>query len=147
MVSGLKPPCRLGLQNMPTAPLLRGKTRPNEATCWLWVATCKALGLNPGGWAVIDPATEWSMACNTSLWPLLGVMGGQIGPDPINRLVLTCPSTYVCFFSWSYHTICSCGTIRSTFAELFLALYSICATRWGLRVNWGRTYDCCEIVV
>ena len=22
---------------------------PNEATCWLWVATRKALGWNPGG--------------------------------------------------------------------------------------------------
>ena len=49
------------------------------ATCWPWVATRKALGLDPGGWAVIDPVTEWSMACNTPLWPLLGQTGSWIG--------------------------------------------------------------------
>ena len=94
---------------------VRTPTSTNEATCWPWVATHKVLGRNPGGWVVIDPTTEWSMACNTSLWPLLGLTGGRIGPDPINRLVPTCLSTYVFFFR-SYHTICSRGTIRSTFA-------------------------------
>ena len=53
-------------------PLRRGKTRPNEVTSWPWVATRKALGWIPGGWAVTDPATEWSMACNTPFSPLLG---------------------------------------------------------------------------
>ena len=67
----------------------------NEATCWPWVVTRKALGRIPGGWAVIDPATEWSMACNTPLWPLLGLTGGLIGPDPINRLVMSSPSIYI----------------------------------------------------
>ena len=81
------------------------------------------------------------MACNTPLWPLLGLTDGRIGPDPINRLVPTCPSTCVGFVfvflpSRSYHTICSCGTLRSTFAELFPTLFfSICARRRGLRVN------------
>ena len=99
------------------------------------MATRKALGQIPGGWAVIDPVTEWSMTCNTSLWPLLGLTGGRIRPDPINRLVPTCPSTLFFLISWSYHTICSCRTIRSTFAELFPTLYSIHARRRGLRVN------------
>ena len=35
-------PCRLGQYNTPTAPLQRGKTPPNRATCWPWVATCDA---------------------------------------------------------------------------------------------------------
>ena len=87
----------------------------NEATCWPWVATRKALGRIPGGWAVIDPVTEWSLACNTSLWPLLGLTGGRIGPDPINRLVPTCPSTYVgCFFFYFPDRI-----IQSALVELF----------------------------
>ena len=74
----------------------RGVPPPrNEAACWSWVATRKTLGRIPGGWAVIDPATEWSMACNTPLWPLLGLTGGRIGPDPINRLVMSSTSTYI----------------------------------------------------
>ena len=55
----------------------------------------KALGRIPGGWAVIDLVTEWSMACNTSLWPLLGLTVGRIGPDPINQLVMSSPSIYI----------------------------------------------------
>ena len=39
----------------------------NGATCWPWVATCKVLGLNHGGWAVIDPMIELSMTCNSPL--------------------------------------------------------------------------------
>ena len=35
------------------------------------------------------------MVCNTPLWPLLGLTGGRIGPDPINRLVMSSPSTYI----------------------------------------------------
>ena len=42
------------------------------------------------------------------------------------------------FFSQSYLTICCCGTIRSTFAELFPTLYSIRAKRQGLRVNYAE---------
>ena len=42
--------------------------------------TRKAIGRDSDGWAVIDPATEWSMSCNTPLWPLLGLTGGRIGP-------------------------------------------------------------------
>ena len=81
------------------------------------------------------------MVCNTPLWPLLGLTGGRIGPDPINRLVPTCPSTYVfylfIFFTfpivsynlllWNY-SIYFCGTISNP-------LFSICARRRGLRVN------------
>ena len=37
------------------------------------------------------------MACNTPLWPLLGLAGGRIGPDPINRLVMSSPSTYISY--------------------------------------------------
>ena len=85
----------------------------SEATCWPWVATHKALGRNP----VIDPATEWSMACNTPLWPLLGLTGGRIGPDPINRLVPISPCTYVCFF------------LPIILYDLLLLNYSICSCR------------------
>ena len=59
--------------------LCRGVRPLNEAICWPWVATCKALGWNPGSWAVIDLVTEWSMVCNIPLWPLLGLTGGWIG--------------------------------------------------------------------
>ena len=47
---------------------------------WPWMATCKALSWDPGSLAVVDPATKWSMSCNTLLWPLLGLTGGPIGP-------------------------------------------------------------------
>ena len=125
---------------MLTAPLQICKTPPpNEATCWPWVVTHKALGQIPGGWAVIDPVTEWSMACNTSLWPLLGLTGGRIRPDPINRLVPTCPSMWFCLFFFTFpivsynlllwnYLIYFCGTISDP-------LFSICARRRGLRVN------------
>ena len=79
------------------------------------------------------------MACNTSLWPLLGLTGGRIGPDPINRLVPTYPSTYVVLFFFTFpivsynpllwnYSIYFCGTISNP-------LFSICARRRGLRVN------------
>ena len=57
-----------------------GLGKYDEATCWPWVAICKALGRIPGGWAVLDPVTEWSMSCNTPLWPLLGLMVRRTGP-------------------------------------------------------------------
>ena len=126
--------------------LCRGvRPPPNETTCWPWLVTRKALGRNPGGWAAIDLATEWSMAYNTLLWPLLGLTGGRIEPDPINRLVQTCHSTYVCFFSQSYYTICSCGTIRSALVETFPTLYFIYARRrgWGSIVLRVRTLNHC----
>ena len=66
-------PCRLG-NRICQLHLCRGeKHTPNGATCWPWVVTCKALGQDPGGWAVIDLATEWSMTYNMALWPLLGL--------------------------------------------------------------------------
>ena len=78
------------------------------------------------------------MACNTPLWPLLGLTGGRIGPDPINRLVPTCPSTCGFFFFYFPDRI-----IQSALVELFDLLlrnyfqpffFSICARRRGLRV-------------
>ena len=79
------------------------------------------------------------MACNTPLWPLLGLTGGRIGPDPINRLVPTCPSTCVVLFFFTFPivsynlllwntSIYFCGAISNP-------LFSICARRRGLRVN------------
>ena len=72
------------------------------------------------------------MACNTPLWPLLGLMGVQIGPDPINRLVPTCPSTYVCF---------SPNHIWSALVETFPTLYFIYARRQGLKINCAESQD------
>ena len=125
--------------------LCRGVRPPlHEATCWLWAVTCKALGWNPGGWTVIDPATEWSMACNTSLWPLLGLTGGQIGPDPINQLVLTCPSTYVWF---SPDRIMQSALVELldlllwNYSKPFIP-YMLEGGGWGSIVLRGRTYEC-----
>ena len=135
---------------MLTAPLQRGKTPPNEATCWPWAATCKALGQNPDCWAVIDPATEWSVACNTSLWPLLGLMGGQIGPDLINWLILTCPSTYIGLF-FPNHIVQSAlvelfNLILRNYSQPFIP-YVLEGGGWGSIVLRSRTYDRCEIVI
>ena len=79
--------CRIRRLQYPPPPM-----RPPVGRGWQPV---KALGRIPGGWAVIDPMTVWSMACNTPLWPLLGLTGGRIGPDPINRLVMSSRSTYI----------------------------------------------------
>ena len=48
--------CRIRRQH-----LYRGVSpqSPNRATFWPWADTHKALGRDPGGWAVIDLATEW----------------------------------------------------------------------------------------
>ena len=51
----------------------------------------KALGQNPSGWAVIDLVTEWSMICNTPF----SSDGKSDRPNPINRLVMSSPSTYM----------------------------------------------------
>ena len=68
------------------------------ATCRPWVATRKALGQIPGGWAVIDPVTEWSMPYKTPLWPLLGLTGGRIGP--IRSIGWSCQALApICFIS------------------------------------------------
>ena len=37
--------------------LWRGVRPSYGATCWPWMATCKVLGRDPGGWAVIDLVT------------------------------------------------------------------------------------------
>ena len=58
---------------------VRSHPPTNRATYWPWVVTRKALGWDPSGCAVIDLAAEWSMTCNTLLWPLLGLMGIRMG--------------------------------------------------------------------
>ena len=118
---------QLELQNTPTTPLQRGKTPPShEASCWSWVATFKLLGRNPGSRAVIDPATEWSMACNTTLWSLLGLTGRQIGPI---RSIGWCSHALAhikILLFWSYISIHSCGIFSST-----LWLYMLEGRGWG----------------
>ena len=110
----------------PTAPLQRGKNLPNGATFWPWVVTRKALGQRLGGWAVIDPATEWSMAYNTPLWPLLGLMG--------DRIVLI-PS-----IGWSYQALAPICYIPTVLLNLHLQKvpnpYLLFAGRWWLSVNY-----------
>ena len=117
---------------------------PNEATCWLWVATSKVLGRNPGGWAVIDPATEWSMACNTPLWPALALTGSRTGPiwsigwsrhalvhvcfSP-DRIILSALVELLDLFLWNY-------------SQPFI-LYVLEAGRWGSIVLRDNTFDRC----
>ena len=98
---------------------------PNGATCWPWAATRKALGQDPGGWAVINPVTEWSMACNTLLWPLVGQ---AVGLGPIRSIGWSCHVLVPVYFSPEC-------TIQSAFAEQFPTLYFIGARRRGLSVN------------
>ena len=90
-----------------------------------WVATHKALGQNPSGWAVIDPATESSMTCNTPLWPLLGLMDGQIGP--IQSIGWSCQPLEPIYF------------ILTVLLNLHLQQvpnpYLLGARRWWLKVN------------
>ena len=45
------------------------------------------------------------MACNTSLWALLGLTGGRIGPDPINWLVMSSPRTYICYSDRTFKSV------------------------------------------
>ena len=66
----------------------------NEATCWPWVAIHKALGRNPGGWAVIDLATEWSMLHATLALTWSDRRSDRL--NLINRLVMSSP---ICFIS------------------------------------------------
>ena len=85
-----------------------------------------ALGRNPVGWAVFDPTTEWSMNCNTPLWPLLGLIWGRIGPIRSigwYRHALA----FGCFFSPEC-------TVQSVFAEQF-PTHLFSSIRRGLRAN------------
>ena len=45
----------------------RGVIYPTTDGGHLLASTHKVLRRDPGGWAVLDPATEWSMACNIPL--------------------------------------------------------------------------------
>ena len=69
---------------------------------------------------------QWSLACNTPLWPILGLTNGWIG---LNWLALSCPSTRL------FSTEC---IIQSALVEQCPTLYLIRARRWGLRVNWVK---------
>ena len=65
---------------------------------------------------------------HTQLWPLLGLTGGRIGPDPINRLVLSYPSTCTFFLpnlQFNLH-------LRNN-SQPF---YFIGARRWRLQLCW-----------
>ena len=109
------------------------RVRPllNEATCLPWLATRKALGRIPGGWAVIDPATEWSMACNTPLWPLLGLTGGRMGP--------------IRSIGWSCQALAPIYIIPTVLLNLHLQqvpnLYLIIARGRWLRVNCVENWN------
>lgn len=71
-------PCWLGLENMPTKSLLRGKMRPLVCRGW-WPVMLKFGILIVDGFRNLIP--------NTTLWPLLG---GQLERlDPINQLVVS----------------------------------------------------------
>ena len=85
----------------------------------------KALGRIPGRWAVIDPVTEWSMTLNTSFWPLLGLTGGRIWSDPINRLVMSSPSNYIFYPD---------RTFKSALAASSQPL-SVSQVGWGCRTH------------
>ena len=71
------------------------------------------------------------MACNTPLWPLLGLTGGRIGPDPINRLVPT--------IGWSCQALVPIYFIPTVFLNLHLQQvpnpYQLVARRRWLSVN------------
>ena len=104
-----------------------GLSPHSPETCWPWVTIRKVLRWNPGGQAVIDQATEWSMACNTLLWPLLALTDCWIG------LIQSISSSHhalahICLFS-SKHVI------QSAFVEQFPTLYLIHVRRPGLKAN------------
>ena len=75
---------------------------------------------------MIDLAIEWSMAYNTLLWPLLGLTSSRIGPDLINRLVLSCPSTCMFFLP---------NVLINLHLQNNSQPFFIDAKRRGLRVN------------
>ena len=105
---------------------VRPPPHPNEATCWPWMAIRKALRRNSGGWAVIDPATKWSMTCNIPLWPLFGLTGGRISP--------------IQSIGWSYQVLAPIYFIPTVLLNLHLQQVPIfflllVARRQWLRVN------------
>ena len=117
----------VGTVEYANASLQRGKMSPslNEATCWLWVVTHNAWGQDPGSWAFHDPAAKavtWPPTFNFDpYWQ-------SERPDPINRLVMSSPSTYIIvqilFFKFS------CG--KQTHCLFCLKG----ARRWWLSVNF-----------
>ena len=89
------------------------------------MATHKALGRDPCGLAVIDLVIEWSMSCNTPLWPLLGLTSSRRGP--IQSIGLSCQAQApTCF-------------ILTVLLNLHLQQvpnpYLLGVRRWWLRVN------------
>ena len=83
-------------------------------TCWQWAATLKALGRDLGSWAVIDLVTVVNGLQHTTLG-LTWSDRQSDRPEPINQLVLLCPSTCMFLFSRMYYSICICGTIPNYF--------------------------------
>ena len=90
------------------------------------MAIHKALGRDSGYWAVVDSATEWSMACNTQLWPLLGQTGGRIGP--------------IRSIGWSCQALAHIYFISTVLLNLHLQQVSN-PYRFGARKRWLRNYE------
>ena len=107
--------------------LCRGvRPPPNEATCWPWVATRKALGRIPGGEQSLIWWQSGQWLATHHFGPYL--VWRAVGLGPIRSIGWSQHALAHMWFSFfllsrSYHTICSCGTIRSTFAELFPTLF------------------------
>ena len=95
---------RLGLPNIPTAPLQRDKTPFNETTCWLLVATRNPWGQDRSKTRVLSGHAT----CNIIFKPLLELDRGSERLDLINRLVMSISSIYM-MKSRSYSTNYSCG--------------------------------------
>ena len=71
------------------APKQRGKTpTPNGATHDAW-------GQNPGSWAVLYLATEWSHDLQYTTLAPTGLDRWSDQPSPINQLVMSSLSTYI----------------------------------------------------
>ena len=73
--------------------LLRDKTPPNEAICWLLMMTHNAWGQDTGDWVVHDLTTLEVM------WPVTlhftGLDRCLVRSNPINQLIMSSPSTYM----------------------------------------------------
>ena len=84
------------------------------------------MGLPIGHGRVTDLVTEWSVTCNTPLWPLLGLTPNWIGP--------------IQSISWSYQALAPICFILTVLLNLHLQQvpnpYLLGARRWWLRVNY-----------
>ena len=83
----------------------------NDATCWPWVATCKAWERDLGGWTFSEPKTEVVRDLGCYTLDFTELYGQLKRSEPINRSVISRASIYIIVPTVSFKVANKCSTL------------------------------------